>query len=117
MAMKLDKKMFIAPYNLGILEETEGNIGAAISAYEESIKLKPGFPPSRFRLGRLYERNRLGADQADRAVREGLRIDQPCAIRAETPCVVDSRLIEPVSLTNYPGHGAWREMSRRSLGR
>ena len=55
--MNLDKDNFVALYNLGLLRETEGKISDAISAYEKSIDRKPGFPPSRFRLGRLYEKS------------------------------------------------------------
>ena len=36
-AMKLDKTNYLAAYNLGLLEETEGRTGAAISAFRESI--------------------------------------------------------------------------------
>ena len=65
-ALNLDKKNFISAYNLGLVRETEGKISEAISAYQRSIKRKPGFPQSRFRLGRLYEH----ANQLDDAVKE-----------------------------------------------
>ncbi len=115
--MKLDKKMFIAPYNLGILEETEGNIGAAISAYQESIKLKSGFPPSRFRLGRLYERNG-STDQAVEQYAKALRIDQAMRDPRRNPLVVDSRLLEPGFPDQLrPGPGGGGDVDRGPLGR
>jgi len=57
LAAELDSANFISLYNLGLLRETEGKPSDAISAYKKSIARKPGFPPSRFRLGRLYEKS------------------------------------------------------------
>ena len=74
MAAELDPTNFIADYNLGILRETEGKMAAAMTAYQKSIARKPGFPQSRFRLGRLYEMQ----DNLDAAVEQyakALRID------------------------------------------
>ena len=100
MAMKLDMKNFLAAYNLGLLEETEGNAGAAISAYRESIKRKPGFPPSHFRIGRLYER-RGSTQQAIEHYAKALRIDQSMRDPRRNPLVADTRLLDRISLTNY----------------
>lgn len=99
-AMKLDKRNFLAPYNLGLLEETEGRIGAAIAAYEESIHRKPGFPPSRFRLGRLYEK-RGSPDQAIEQYARALRIDPSMRDPRRNPLAGDTQLLDRVSLTNY----------------
>jgi tetratricopeptide (TPR) repeat protein len=100
MALKLDKKNFIAAYNLGLLEETEGNAGAAISAYRESIKRKPGFPCSHFRIGRLYER-RGSTDQAIEHYAKALRIDASMRDPRRNPLVADTQLLGRISLTNY----------------
>ncbi len=71
LAAKLDSANFISLYNLGLLRETEGKPSDAISAYKKSIARKPGFPPSRFRLGRLYEKSgKIG--RRGRAVCEGV---------------------------------------------
>lgn len=99
-AAKLDKNNFIALYNLGLLRETEGKTGAAISAYKKSISRKPGFPPSRFRLGRLYERR----GKNDDAVREyaiAMRIDPSMREARRNPLVVDTELLYLASVQNY----------------
>jgi tetratricopeptide (TPR) repeat protein len=99
-AMRLDKKNFLAPYNLGLLEETEGRAGAAISAYKESIERKPGFPPSRFHLGRLYEKSG-SAERAIEQYAKALRIDPSMRDPRRNPLAGDTRLLDRVSLTNY----------------
>ncbi len=101
LAARLDKTNFIALYNLGLLRETEGKTGAAVSAYKKSIARKPGFPPSRFRLGRLYERQ----GRADAAVSEyaiALRIDPSMREVRRNPLVVDAELLYLASVQNYP---------------
>ncbi|MGH9399733.1 MAG: tetratricopeptide repeat protein [Thermoanaerobaculia bacterium] len=110
-AMDLDKKNFLAPYNLGLLEETEGHAGAAISAYEQSIKRKPGFPLSHFRLARLYER-RGSTDLAIEHYAKALRIDQSMRDPRRNPLVGDTRLLDRVSLSNYD-----RDMAAASMRR
>src|SRR5262249_19171718 len=100
LAMKLDKHHFLAPYNLGMLYETQGEMGKAISAYEKSIDNNRGFPPSRFRLGRLYERQ--GSDQ--KAVQQSARpleIDPEMRFVKRNPLVVDTKLLGLASLKNY----------------
>ena len=111
MAAKLDKTNFIAYYNLGILRETEGKTGAAISAYQKSIARKPGFPQSRFRLGRLYElQGKL--DAAVEQYAKALRIDPSMRNPKRNPLVIDSALMYRVSLTNYE-----RDVARVTLDR
>ena len=100
MAAKLDKTNFIADYNLGILRETEGRTSDAISAYKKSIARKPGFPPSRFRLGRLYEQTGK-LDAAVEQYAKALRIDPSMRNPKRNPLVIDSELMYRVSLTNY----------------
>lgn len=120
MAMKLEKRSFLAAYNLGLLEETEGNVSAAIRAYRESIKRKPGFPPSHFRIGRLYER-RGSAEQAIEHYAKALRIDASMRDARRNPLVADTRLLDRVSLTNYerdlavatlPSESRWADENR-----
>lgn len=99
-ALKLDKKNFISAYNLGLLRETEGKVSDAISAYRRSIKRKPGFPQSRFRLGRVYEQT----NQPQSAVYEyaaALWIDPGMRDPKRNPLVVDCELIYLASLANY----------------
>ncbi len=99
-ALSLDKKNFISAYNLGLVRETEGNLSAAISAYQRSIKRKPGFPQSRFRLGRAYEH----ANQPESAVKEyaaAMWIDPAIRDARRNPLVIDSELIYLASLANY----------------
>jgi tetratricopeptide repeat protein len=100
MAAKLDKTNFIADYNLGILRETEGKTSDAISAYKKSIARKPGFPQSRFRLGRLYEQNG-NLDAAVEQYAKALRIDPSMRNPRRNPLVIDSQLMYRVTLTNY----------------
>lgn len=100
MALKLDKKNFISAYNLGLVRETEGKLSAAISAYQRSIKRKPGFPQSRFRLGRAYEHD----NQTENAVKEyaaAMWIDPGIRDAKRNPLVIDSELIYLASLANY----------------
>ena len=100
MALTLDKKNFISAYNLGLMRETEGKLSAAISAYQRSIKRKPGFPQSRFRLGRAYEH----ANQPEAAVKEyaaAMWIDPAIRDARRNPLVIDSELIYLASLANY----------------
>jgi Tetratricopeptide repeat len=99
-ATKLDPHNFISPYNLGLVRETEGKVSAAISAYERSIKRKPGFPQSRFRLGRLYEQT----NRPELAVHEysaAFWIDPGLRDPKRNPLVVDCELIYLASLDNY----------------
>ena len=100
MAAKLDSKNYVALYNLGLLHETRGKTRAAISAFRRSISRKPGFPPSRFHLGLLYEReNRL--DDAVAQYAKALRIDPAMRDPKRNPLVVDSELMYRASLANY----------------
>jgi len=108
-AMKLDKKNFMAPYNMGIVYETEGKTRRAISAYEKSVDRNRGFPPSRFRLGRLYEqtgRNEAAIEQYAKA----LEIDPGMRDVRRNPLVVDTRLLGRVSVANYS-----KDMARAGL--
>jgi tetratricopeptide (TPR) repeat protein len=108
-AMKLDKSNFIAPYNLGMVYETEGKISEAISAYEKSVDRNRGFPPARFRLGRLYER-RGRANQAVAQYARALEIDPGMRDVRRNPLVADTRLLDRVSLFNYE-----KDIARASL--
>jgi len=99
-ALTLDPKNFISAYNLGLVRETEGKISSAISAYQRSIKRKPGFPQSRFRLGRLYEQT----NRPDSAVHEyaaALWIDPAMRDPRRNPLVIDCELIYLASLDIY----------------
>ncbi|MGH9366647.1 MAG: tetratricopeptide repeat protein, partial [Thermoanaerobaculia bacterium] len=105
-ALELDPHFFLAAYNLGMMEETEGRISAAISAYREAIDRRPGFPPAHFRLGRVYEK--LGRrDDAIQAYAKAIRINEAMRDPRWNPLVVDSQLIDQASLVNYP-----RELAR-----
>jgi tetratricopeptide (TPR) repeat protein len=101
MAMKLDRHYFLAPYNLGLLYETQGEIGRAITAYEKSVDRNRGFPPSRFRLGRLYEK-RGWEGRAIAQYARALQIDPGMRDPKSNPLIVDTRLLDRVSLENYP---------------
>jgi tetratricopeptide (TPR) repeat protein len=108
-AMKLDKHNFMAPYNMGIVYEMEGNTKSAISAYEKSVDRNRGFPPSRFRLGRLYERtgrNEAAVEQFATA----FQIDPSMREVRRNPLVVDTHLIDRVAVENYP-----KDMARAAL--
>ncbi|HLN58975.1 MAG TPA: tetratricopeptide repeat protein [Thermoanaerobaculia bacterium] len=108
-AMKLDPHNFLAPYNLGLLYETMGENGKAITAYEKSVDRNRGFPPSRFRLGRLYEKrgsNQSAVEQYARA----LQIDPGMRDPKRNPLIVDTTLMAFVSLENYP-----RDMATASM--
>ena len=99
-AMKLDKKNFVSAYNLGLVRESQGRTHDAIAALQKSIKRKPGFPQSRFRLGRLYEHS----NQPESAVREyaeALWIDPNMRDPRRNPLIVDCELIYLASLANY----------------
>ncbi|HEY3123375.1 MAG TPA: tetratricopeptide repeat protein [Thermoanaerobaculia bacterium] len=101
MAMKLDPHHFLAPYNLGLLYETQGETGKAISAYEKSVNRNRGFPPSRFRLGRLYEK-RGSQQKAIEQYARAIQIDPEMRDPKRNPLVVDTRLLALTSLENYP---------------
>ena len=83
-AMKLDRKNFLAPYNLGLLEETQGNNSAAIAAYEDSIKRKPGFPASASTSGSCT-RGRAGTTRPSSNTQGPSGSTRPCAIRGAIP--------------------------------
>jgi tetratricopeptide repeat protein len=109
-AMKLDKHHFLAPYNLGLLYETQGEFGKAISAYQKSVDRNRGFPPSRFRLGRLYEKQ----GSVQKAIEEyarALQIDPSMRDVKRNPLIADTRLLAQISLANYP-----RDIATASLG-
>jgi len=101
MAMKLDRHNFLAPYNLGLLYETQGETRRAISAYQKSVDRNRGFPPSRFRLGRLYEK-RGWQERAIAQYARALQIDPGMRDPKRNPLIVDTRLLDRVSLENYP---------------
>jgi hypothetical protein len=100
MAMKLDKNHFLAPYNLGLLYEEEGEVGKAVSAYEKSIDRNRGFPPSRFRLGRLYEKRGQDSSAVAQYAR-AFQIDPGMRDPKRNPLIVDTHLLDRVSLENY----------------
>jgi hypothetical protein len=101
LAMKLDAHHFLAPYNLGLLYETLGETGRAISAYEKSVDRNRGFPPSRFRLGRLYEKRGWQGRAVEQYAR-ALQIDPSMRDPHRNPLIVDTRLLDRVSVMNYP---------------
>jgi hypothetical protein len=101
LAMKLDKRHFLAPYNLGLLYETLGENGRAISAYEKSVDRNRGFPPSRFRLGLLYEKRGWQGRAIEQYAR-ALQIDPTMRDPRRNPLIVDTRLLDRVSIQNYP---------------
>jgi len=112
-AMKLDKHHFLAAYNLGLLYETQGEFGKAITAYEHSVDRNRGFPPSRFRLGRLYElkgSNEKAIEQYARA----FQIDPEMRLVKYNPLVVDSKLLHLASLKNYENDLATATMAHDS---
>jgi hypothetical protein len=100
LAAKLDKKNWLAPYNLGLVLESEGNFDGALKAYKRSIDRNPGFPPSLFRAGLLYEKSGRASD-AIQMYAMALRIDPSMRRPDVNPLVVDSALMDRVSLTNY----------------
>ena len=108
-AMKLDKKNFMAPYNMGIVYEMEGNTKDAITAYEHSVDRNRGFPPSRFRLGRLYERTGRSSAAIEQYAK-AFEIDPSMREVRRNPFVVDSRLIDRVAVVNYP-----KDMARAAM--
>jgi len=99
-AMKLDKNNYLAPYNMGIVFETEGKVSQAIRAYEKAVDRNRGFPPGLFRLGRLYE-NRGWDAQAIEVYAKALRIDPEMRNPRHNPLVVGTRLLDRASLSNY----------------
>ncbi len=107
-AMKLDRHHYLAPYNLGILYESQGEDGKAIRAYEKSVDRNRGFPPARFRLGRLLEK-RGSTSRAIAEYARALQIDPEMRDPRHNPLVVDTRLLDRVSLENYP-----KDMARAS---
>jgi tetratricopeptide (TPR) repeat protein len=100
-AMKLDKNNYLAPYNMGIVFETEGNVSQAIRAYERAVDRNRGFPPGLFRLGRLYESRGWDA-RAIEVYAKALRIDGEMRDPRHNPLVVGTRLLDRASLSNYP---------------
>jgi tetratricopeptide (TPR) repeat protein len=100
-ALDLDETHYLAAYNLGLLWEAAGKPNKAVSAYRKSIRRKPGFPASHFHLGRLYEQR--GWDGlAVKEYAKALRIDPQMRDPRVNPLVVDTRLLDRVSLENYP---------------
>lgn len=113
-AMKLDRHHFLAPYNLGLLYETTGDTGRAISAYEKSVDRNRGFPPARFRLGRLYEKRGWQGRAVEQYAR-ALQIDPGMRDPKRNPLVVDTHLLDRVSLENYPRDLAAASMTAEAL--
>lgn len=109
-ALELDESHFLAAYNLGLLRESAGQPMRAIAAYRKSISRKPGFPLSHFHLGRLYELrgwNGLAVKEYAKALRIDPRMRDPRV----NALVVDTRLLDRVSLVNYPRDIASAAMS------
>ena len=99
-ALELDESHYLAAYNLGLLWEAAGKPNRAVSAYRKSISRKPGFPASHFHLGRLYEQRGWDA-MAVKEYAKALRIDPQMRDPRFNPLVVDTRLLDRVSLENY----------------
>lgn len=99
-ALEIDRSHFLAAYNLGLLWEAAGKPSRAISAYRKSISRKPGFPASHFHLGRLYEQRGWDA-LAVKEYAKALRIDPQMRDPRVNPLIVDTRLLDRVSLENY----------------
>lgn len=108
-ALKLDKTFFLPAYNLGMMEESEGRLGPAASAYREAIRRRRGFPPAHFHLGRVYEQQGRDDDAVEEFAK-AIRIDGSMRDPKRNPLVVDSRLIDQASLVNYP-----RDVARAAL--
>ena len=100
LAMKLDSHQYLAPYNLGLLYETLGETSRAISAYEKSIDRNRGFPPSRFRLGLLYEKRGWQGRAIEQYARS-LQIDPTMRDPHRNPLIIETRLLDRVSVQNY----------------
>lgn len=100
-ALELDESHYLAAYNLGLLWEAAGRPNRAVSAYRKSIARKPGFPASHFHLGRLYEQRGWDA-MAVKEYAKALRIDPQMRDPRVNPLIVDTRLLDRVSLENYP---------------
>jgi Flp pilus assembly protein TadD len=84
-----------------LLWESQGRPSKAIWAYRKSTSRKPGFPPSHFRLGRLYEQR--GWDRlAIKEYAKALRLDPQMRDPRSNSLIVDTRLLARVSLENYP---------------
>lgn len=113
-AIKLDRHHFLAPYNLGLLYETIGDAGRAIGAYEKSVDRNRGFPPARFRLGRLYEKRGWRGRAVEQYAR-ALQIDPGMRDPKRNPLVVDTLLLDRVSLENYPRDLAAASMRAEAL--
>src|SRR5579864_8019399 len=113
-AMKLDKTNWMAPYNLGMLEESVGRTSSATSAYEKSVDRNRGFPPSRFRLGRMYERRRRNAD-AIREYSRALEIDPEMRDIRHNPLAAETRLLDRVSLEMYSKDAARASMKTQTV--
>lgn len=100
-ALELDSTNFLAAYNLGLLWEAEARPSKAIWAYRKSTSRKPGFPQSHFRLGRLYEQR--GWDRlAIKEYAKALRLDPQMRDPRTNSLIVDTRLLDRISLENYP---------------
>lgn len=113
-AAKLDKSNWMAPYNLGLLEESEGRVSAAVSAYEKSVDRNRGFPPSRFRLGRLFERIGRTHDAIAQYAR-AIQIDPEMREVRHNPLVADTRLLDRVSVTIYASDSARASMKSQAV--
>ena len=99
-AIKLDKANYLAPYNMGIVLETEGKTLQAIRAYEKAVDRNRGFPAGLFRLGRLFEMQ--GAKgRAVTAYAKALRIDPEMRDPRHNPLVVETRLLDRAMLVNH----------------
>jgi tetratricopeptide (TPR) repeat protein len=108
-AMELDKSNYLAPYNLGLLEESQGETSAAIRAFEDSINRRSGFPPARFHLGLLYERKGWN-DKAIEQYARALRVDPSMRNPRRNPLAAETQLLDRASLVNYE-----RDLARASL--
>ncbi|HEX9302993.1 MAG TPA: tetratricopeptide repeat protein [Thermoanaerobaculia bacterium] len=99
-ALELDSTNFLAAYNLGLLFEAEGRPTKAIWAFRKSTARKPGFPQAHFRLGRLYEQR--GWDRlAVKEYAKALRLDPQMRDPRTNSLIVDTRLLDRISLENY----------------
>jgi tetratricopeptide (TPR) repeat protein len=72
-AAKLDPESPYPPYELGVLEETKGNMKQAVADYELSAKLDPDFEQAWFNLAAGYA-NLNQFDKASQQIEKYLRI-------------------------------------------
>lgn len=99
-AVRSDRRLYPAWYNLGLVRQARGDMRGATSAFRRTVDLRPGHPAAHFQLGLIYEDQGRTEAAIDHYARS-LAINPAMLDVRVNPRVTDAGLIDRALLRNY----------------